>query len=107
MELMDQAPEELRLNQSAKQAVKDQLSGIINLLESLEKFAAEDLAENAFREKEAHTARAFPVGVIRRQTSGGDHTVNVRVMLELLIPGVQDAEESDLGAEMPGISGNL
>jgi hypothetical protein len=104
---MDQAPEELRLNQPAKQAVKDQFSGVINFLESLQKFAAKDLAENAFGEKEARAARTFPVGVVRGQTSSGDHTVNVRMMLELLIPGVQDAEKSDLGAEMLRISSNL
>lgn len=28
-------------------------------------------------------------------------------MLEFLIPGVQDAEKSDLGAKVLGISGNL
>ena len=107
MELMDQAPEELGLNQSAEYALKHQFSGGVRLLEGFEEFPAEGLAENAFREEEARAARAFPVSVIRRQTSGGDHTVNVRVMLELLIPGVQHTEETDLGAEMPGISGNL
>ena len=84
MELMDQAAEELGLNQSAKYAMKDQLSGGVSLPERFEKFAAEDLAENAFREKEARAARAFPVGVIRRQTSGGDHAVNMRVMASAL-----------------------
>jgi hypothetical protein len=29
------------------------------------------------------------------------------VMLELLIPGMKNAEETDLGAEMPGISGDF
>jgi hypothetical protein len=31
----------------------------------------------------------------------------MRMMLQLLIPGVQDAEESDLSAEMLGIAGDL
>jgi len=107
VELMDQAPEEPRLHQSFEHALKDQFSGGVGLLESLQKFAAEDLAENAFREKEARAARMLPVRVIWRQTSGGDHTVNVRMMLELLIPGVEDAEESNLGAEVFWICGNF
>src|SRR5215467_12098528 len=53
IELMYQAPEELGLNQSPEYALKNQFSRGVSLLESLEKFAAEDLAENTFREKEA------------------------------------------------------
>ena len=33
--------------------------------------------------------------------------MNVRMMLELLIPGVQDAEEADLRAEVLGVAGDL
>ena len=33
--------------------------------------------------------------------------MNVRVMLEFLVPGVEDAEESDLGAEALRIAGDL
>jgi hypothetical protein len=39
-----------------------------------------------------------PIGVIRRQTAGGNDAVDVGMMLQLLVPGVQDAEEADLGA---------
>jgi hypothetical protein len=31
----------------------------------------------------------------------------MRVMLELLIPGMKDAEETDLRAHMPGIFGDF
>jgi hypothetical protein len=33
--------------------------------------------------------------------------MNVRMMLEGLAPGVKHAEETDLRAEMPGVSRNL
>jgi hypothetical protein len=45
--------------------------------------------------------------VIPREAARSDDAVNVGVMLQLLIPGVQDAEEADLGAEMTGISCDL
>ena len=33
--------------------------------------------------------------------------MNVRMMLEFLVPGVKDTEESDLRAEALGIAGDL
>ena len=33
--------------------------------------------------------------------------MDMRVKLELLVPGVQHAEEADLGTEMSGIAGDL
>ena len=45
--------------------------------------------------------------MIQRESTGGDHTMDMGMMLELLIPGVQHAEETDLGAEMPGIAGDF
>ena len=42
--------------------------------------------------------------VIERQSAGGDDTMHVRVMFELLIPSVEHTEEADLGAEMLGIA---
>ena len=43
--------------------------------------------------------------MIRSQTAGGEHAVDVRMMLQSLVPGVQYGEEANLGAEMPGIVG--
>ena len=41
------------------------------------------------------------------QTAGGNDTVNVRMMQEFLVPGVKDAEESDLRAEVLRIAGDF
>ena len=48
-----------------------------------------------------------PALVIGRQTAGRDHAVDMRMMLEILSPGVQHAEEADLCAEMLRIGGDL
>ncbi len=53
VKLTDQTPEQPGLGQAAKQAVKLELSGSVSLLERFEKLAAEDFAENPYREKEA------------------------------------------------------
>ena len=80
-----------------------EFSGGEGLLEGVGELAAENLAENWLREKEVVALRTNPTRVIRRQTSGGDHAVDMRMMLELLVPGVKHAEETDLRAEVPGI----
>ena len=41
-----------------------------------------------------------PVGVIQRESTGGDHAMDMGMKLEPLIPGVQHAEETDLSAQM-------
>jgi hypothetical protein len=45
--------------------------------------------------------------VIERQSAGGHDTMHVRVMFELLIPGVEHAKEADLSAEMPGVASDF
>jgi hypothetical protein len=75
-------------------------------LEGGDKLAAKDAAEHLDR-KEEGVAWLDPVGAIKRQSAGRYHTMGVRVMFELLIPGVEHAEEADLGAQMLGIAGDL
>jgi hypothetical protein len=41
-----------------------------------------------------------PAGVITGESAGGNDTVDMRMKLEFLVPGMQHAEEADLGAEM-------
>ena len=48
-----------------------------------------------------------PAGVVERESAGRDDTVDMGMKLELLIPGVQHAEEADFGAEMSGIAGDF
>src|SRR5271165_5839650 len=48
-----------------------------------------------------------PVGVIQRQPTGSDDTVDMGMNLELLIPGVQHTEEADFGPQMSGIAGDF
>ena len=107
MKLTDQVPKQFGLSQAAKLAVKLELSGSVSLLERLKKLAAEDFAEDPFWKKEALTSRAHPTGMVARQTAGSCDAVNMGMMLQLLIPRMQNAEEADLGAEMPGVCGNF
>src|SRR5256885_642291 len=48
-----------------------------------------------------------PTLVIWGQAAGWNHAVDMRMNLEILSPGMQDAEEPDLGAEMFGIGSDF
>ena len=41
------------------------------------------------------------------ESTGSKHAVDMRVMLQTLIPGVEHTEETDLCAKMPGITSDL
>src|SRR5271169_4172416 len=47
------------------------------------------------------------MGVIGGESAGRNHAMDMRVKLELLVPGVQHAEEADLRTEMSGIAGDF
>ena len=75
-------------------------------LESGDKLAAEDTAEH-FDGKEEGSARGDPAGVVRSETAGGQHAVDMGMMLQSLVPGMEHAEEANLSSKVPGIAGDL
>jgi hypothetical protein len=45
--------------------------------------------------------------VVRSEAGGGEHAVDMGMMLHALVPGMEHAEEADLGAEVAGIASDL
>ncbi len=78
----------------------------MEFFEAVHKLAPEHLFENVDWQEEL-LLRIDPPRMVQCQTAGGNDTMNVRMMLEFLVPGVQDAEESDLGTEVLRIAGDL
>src|SRR5713226_7889024 len=87
-------------------SVELECPGLKSSLESGDKLAAEDTAEH-FDGKEERAAGGDPAGVVRSEAAGGQHAVDMRMMLQSLVPGVEHAEETDLGSQAPGIAGDL
>src|SRR4029077_20506059 len=54
--------------------------------------------------KEEAWVGSNPAGVIAGESAGGNDTVDRGMQLEFLVPGVQHAEEADLGSEMGGVT---
>ena len=73
------------------------------LLQSSAELAAEDSAQCVNRQEEA--ARGIdPSGTVESQSAGGNDVVDMGMMLKVLSPGMQYAEESDVGPEVLGIA---
>jgi len=87
-------------------SVELECAGMKGGLESGDKLAAEDTAEH-FDGKEEGAARGDPAGVVRSEAAGGKHAVDMGMMLQSLVPGMEHAEEADLGSKMPGIASDL
>jgi hypothetical protein len=65
-ELADEAVKESGLNQTLQSTMELELSRCVSLLEGVEEFPTEDLAQNPFREKEAARSGPYPLRVIPR-----------------------------------------
>src|SRR6201984_1178467 len=87
-------------------AVELKCAGLKGGLEPGNELAAEHAAKHLDGEEKA-AGRADPSGAVRRHTACGQHTINMRVNLQSLIPRVQDAEEADLRAQMTWVAGHF
>jgi len=83
--------------------VEAQLALGEGMFQSGDELAPKDPSQNGDGKKEAATG-GKPALVVGRESAGGDHTMDMRMMLELLVPGVEDTEEANLGAHMPGMA---
>jgi hypothetical protein len=75
-------------------------------LKEMEKLAAKDAAEDLDREEEGILGMN-PAGVAWVETAGGNDAVEMRMQSQVLSPGVQNAEEADLGSEVLGVGRNF
>src|ERR1700687_5716660 len=91
--------ESLWLSKECQISVESELAVAKGALESRHKLAAKDATEYLDGEKEG-VAIFDPVRVIEGESAGRNHAMDMGVKLEFLIPGMQYAEEADLGTEM-------
>jgi len=75
-------------------------------LEQIEKLAAKDVAEDLDGEKERILGKN-PTGVAWVETAGRNDAVEMRMQLQVLPPGMQNAEKADLGSEVLGVCRNF
>jgi hypothetical protein len=87
----EQGTKPLRQNlwilQCGEGSVESQFVLRMQCFQAIHELAPEYFFENADGQEES-LLRVDPPGVVRSQTAGGNHTVDVRMMLEFLVPGV-------------------
>ena len=98
--------ERLRILKRGERSVETEFVLRMQFSQAIHELAPEHFTENIDRQEES-LLRVDPPRVVRRQTAGGNNTVNMRMMLEFLVPGVKDAEESDFRTEALRIAGDF
>ena len=92
-QLFEQVVEGFRIGQRSGLTWEDELVLIEGLLEKVEELSAEDDAEGFDTEEEVFAGRD-PAVLIEREHSLWEEAMEVEVVLELLIPGVQDTDKA-------------
>ena len=86
--------------------MEGQLSGAERSSQSGDKLAPKHFAEHLHGKKEA-IPWTNPGGLLESEPSRWNDAVSMRMMLQVLSPCMENAEETDLGAEMARVCRNL
>jgi hypothetical protein len=79
--------------------MEGQFSGAERSAKSGDELTPKHFAEHLHRKKEA-VARANPGGLIKSEPSRRNYAVSMRMMLQVLTPRMEDAQEANVGPEM-------
>src|ERR1035441_1005463 len=88
-----------RCCQTREAAVEAELSGRVQFPQSGHELSAKYPAEDAHRQEEPGPCRNPPRSV-RRQAAGWNHAMDMRMVQQFLIPGMEDAKEADVCSEV-------
>lgn len=97
-QLTHKGVEHLSVRERPKLSVEADLASCESVLQSFFEFAPKDEPQHLFRKQEA-VARMDPALVIEGESTRGNDAVDMRMKFHFLAPGVQHAEEADLGTE--------
>src|SRR5271167_5197697 len=98
--------EDLRLSELIQIAIEAKLPYVAGAFQRRHELTAKNPAQH-FDGKKERVAGVDPVGVVQRESTRWEHTMDMGMMLQPLIPGVQHAEETDLGTQMSGIASHF
>ena len=76
------------------------------MLKSIREFAPEDFFKGSNRQQEFRMGWD-PATAVGTQTASRNDAMDVRMMFQLLTPGMQHTEEPDVSAEVFGVPGDL
>jgi hypothetical protein len=77
---------------------EEELVSLASFFEQVEKLAAENDAQGVNREQEVFAGRS-PAFLIEGQYSSGDKTMEMEMIQQGLVPGMEQCDETDLSAK--------
>ena len=95
--------EELGMGERCEFSGQVQLTAFEGRLQAGDELATKHAPQYSDGKEEAWVG-SNPAGVIAGESAGGNDTVDMGMKLEFLVPGMEHAEEADLGSEMGGIA---
>ena len=98
-QLPEKGGESLGWSKKLQATVEGELFPGKGALESGDELAPEDTTEHLNGKKEA-MARVNPTSVVEAEPARRNDAVDMRMMFQLLVPGMEHAEEADVGTEM-------
>jgi hypothetical protein len=98
--------EELGMGQRCEFSGQVQVPAFEDRLQASDELATEYPPQHR-NGKEETWVGSNPAGVITGESASGNDTVDMGMQLEFLVPGVQHAEEADLGSEMGGVTSHF
>ncbi len=93
------------VRQAGKCAEEAEPSGCEGRVEFGQEQPAEESREYTHRQEEAGTA-GDPARTVERRTAAGHDAMDMRVMVEILAPGVEHGDETGFSPQMPRIGGD-
>ena len=107
-QLADEGVKRLRIRKMLRLALEADSFPIESILESLPELAVKNDPQHFLRQKEAIARiRTDPALMIERQSTGGNDTVDMGMVIQSLRPGMEHAKEANLRTEVFGIAGNF
>ena len=87
------------LGEAGERAEEAEFAGLEGGAQFVEEQPAEEPREHAHRQEEAGPA-GDPARAVERQAAAGHDAMDVRMMVQVLAPGMEHGDEADLGAEV-------
>jgi hypothetical protein len=105
-QLAEERGESLGWSKKLQATVEAELFPGKGALESGDELAPEDTTEHFDGKKEA-LARVDPARVVEAEPARRNDAVDMRMMFQLLVPGMEHAEEADFGADLFGVASDV
>lgn len=106
-QLVEKSLKLIRITEVLQASTEDELALVKGDFQAFPELAAEYTTEYADRKEKVRPTCSFPGGPVQCQTAGGNDTVNMRVMKQVLSPGVKNTEKPDACSKMLRVGGDL